>query len=184
LKQVMENPHVPEQVRAAVARHERPTAPETRPARRGDLAVVSNEAVTRIVCVTKVADTHLVAVLCSNEVEMATDHDVIVHRQGTYDLLLEAECYLVVLQSQVHNIVGTVDLDVVNAIRESLRTDGESVESCTRHLDHTADYTTGSPLGGINDPRRAFMEQELDDVIVLRDLAHRAIFDDGWNPGR
>jgi hypothetical protein len=40
------------------------------------------------------------------------------------------------------------------------------------------------PLGGLDDPRRTFMERELDDVIALRDRAHRRLFGDGWNPGR
>lgn len=146
---------------------------------RGDLAVVTNAGVTRIVCVTEVTATHLVAVLCSNETDMATDHDVVLRRPGTYDLLLEADCYLVVLQSQLRGLVGTVDLEAVNAVRESLFTAGASVESFTCR----PGFDVGPPLGGIWDRRRSFMERELDDVVVLRDLAHAVLFDDGWNPG-
>lgn len=175
----MSNSRVPQRVRDAAARQHRPPAPQLRPAVRGDLAVVANEDVTRIVCVTAVTDTHLVAVLCSNEVEMATDHDMVLRRPGTYDLLLEAECYLVVLESQVRGIVGTVDLEVVNAVRDSLFSDGESVECFVHH----PGYEVGLPLGGLFDPRRAFLERELDDVVVLRAPAHRLLLDDGWNPG-
>lgn len=159
---------VPEPVRAAAAAHPPPPPPVRREARRGDFAVVAHENVTRIVCVTQVTDSHLVAVLCSNEVEMATDRDVVVHRPGTYDLLIEAACHLVVLPAQVCGIVGSVDLDVVNAVRDGERVDGFSV---------------GLPLCGVVDPRWEFMEHELDDVVVLRDLAHRVLLD-GWNPGR
>jgi hypothetical protein len=179
LNQVMPPP-VPDPIIAAAAHHHPPTPPEHRPTARGALAVVAGGAVTRIVCVTDVTDTHLVAVLCSNETDMATDHDVVVHRPDTYDLLLEAECYLVVLAEQVRAIVGTVDLDAVNAIRSSLHTDGASVAA----LHHQHGYTIGLPLGGLDDPRRTFMERELDDVIALRDRAHRRLFGDGWNPGR
>lgn len=151
-----------------------------REATRGDLAIVTNDHVTRIVCITDVTDTHLVAVLCSNEVEMATDHDVIVHRPNSYDLLCEAELYLVCLPTQVREIVGSVDLDAIGAVRDSLRSDGASTEA----LAGERRYSTGMPLGGIDDPRRAFAERELDDVVVLRDPAHQLLFDDGWNPGR
>lgn len=156
-----------------------PTPTSPLEVRRGDLAVIEAEHVTRIICVTDVTDTHLVAVLTCPATEMATDHDIIVHRAGTYDLVLEAECYLVVLATQVRNIVGHVNLDTVNAVRTSLRSDGASVAHHTQH----PDYSTGLPLGGVSDPRRAHKERELDDIVVLRNPAHRVLFDDHWNPG-
>jgi hypothetical protein len=160
-----------------------------RPRCRGDLVVVVNESVRRVVVVTASAEQHLVATLCSSALDMATEHDVVLSHPLLCPLVIETGCPLVVLRSQVCAHLGTIDLDAVNVAREQPGTATARVTvtvACPDPTEHTVDalVVAGRPLCGATDPRWRFMERELDDVVVLRDPAHRVIFDDGWNPGR
>jgi hypothetical protein len=160
-----------------------------RPWGRGDLVVVENESVRRVVVVTAAAEQHLVATLCSSAPDMATEHDVVLSHPLPCPLVIETGCPLVVLRSQVCAHLGTVDLDAVNVAREQSGTATTRVALVGADADPAglavdAVITAGRPLCGPTDPRWQFMQRELDAVVVLRDPAHRAIFGDGWNPGR
>lgn len=104
-------------------------------------------------------------VLVSNELEQATDLDVVVtgeEARAPFDLLLEAELYGPIFTEQVVGRVGRVARPVVDALNSSISTDGESVQG----------YQGGPPLAGADDPRRRFKSEQLP---TLRHLTRAAM---------
>lgn len=116
----------------------------------------------RVVLVTGTEETvkTLNILLASNRTEMATDLDAIVGREASsasYDLLLQGELYGPIFAEQLDGLVGSITPDAARALARALDTDGASLEG----------FDVGLPLGGIDDPRRSFKDEELEDLMRL-----------------
>ena len=93
--------------------------------------------------------------LTSNEIEMATDIDLIVSSDDTklpFSLLMEAELYGPIFSEQIVGIVGNIGKMEFDSFRNSLLTDGESIEN----------FNIGLPLSGPHDQRRLFKHSEFE----------------------
>ncbi|AXV09802.1 hypothetical protein DVS28_b0032 (plasmid) [Euzebya pacifica] len=97
--------------------------------------------------------------LVSNRTQMATDFDAIIPagRATAYDLLVQGELYATIGIDRLIGVVGRVPAQTTAAISRALRTDGASL--------HGMAY--GPPLGGPDDPRRAFKADELGSLLRL-----------------
>lgn len=166
---------IPQWLTDALADYTPPPAPRPGPAHRNDFAIVrgsvGESTVQRVVLITEEHERHFTVLLCHPYKEMATDYDVIALRDNTYDLVIGTDLYGVVLKHQVVGIVGSVSDELRDAARHSLHTDGESVEGIGPRA---------MPLGGVDDPRRRFKEEELEDLMILRNDAHRLLLGDDW----
>lgn len=130
----------------------------------GALAIASSSDLRRrrVVLVTATDDaTRTVNVLlASNRTEMATDLDLIVRTDESgapYDLVVQAELYGPIFQEQLDGQVGEIDAAATQAVTDALDTDGESLDG----------REVGMPLGGLDDPRRAFKDHELGELMDL-----------------
>jgi hypothetical protein len=111
---------------------------------------------------TKTATIHLV----TNETEMATDLDLIVHGSEAdmpFDTVIQSELYAPLFTDQLRGVVGHLDYRQLRAIKNALMSDGESLEG----------FTTGSALAGPDDPRRIFKEEELTELQKLASECRR-----------
>jgi hypothetical protein len=105
--------------------------------------------------------------LAASAKEFATDLDLVVSSDASglpYDLVIQGELYGTVFEEQVVAVVGTLDPALAIAADEAVASDGESLEA----------YETGWPLGSMEDPRRAFKEQQLDELEALVRECRRA----------
>lgn len=170
------NNEIPEALRAAIAEHHAkhgpPRRPEQRPVRRGDFALVYadgtssypvcdtslREPVQRIMLVANVRDDAVTAYLCSNEIEAATDFDLIVRDSLPFAVIVERELYGCVDHDQFNGVVGTLDSERMDAVSKALHTDAESLKRWER----------GLPLSPFpSDWRRTWKEQELSVLQTL-----------------
>ena len=164
----------PPAVRAA-ATAAKLTAPVRRSAARvaaGDLVTAAGDTYARrIVLVTTVHDDGLIACrVAHNCPEMATDHDLIVDpAESGYPcrLVICGELHVTIGPAQTLEIVGRVPRAAAEAVRLATVTDAESLDG----------HPSGLPLGGIGDPRRRFLTDELPDV---QDLAAPMIRERVW----
>lgn len=165
---------VPPAVRAA-ATAAKLTAPVRRSAARaaaGDLVTAAGDTYARrIVLVTTVHDDGLIACrVAHNCPEMATDHDLIVDpAESGYPcrLVICGKLHVTIGPAQALEIVGRVPRAAAEADRLATVTDAESLDG----------HPSGLPLGGIGDPRRRFLTDELPDV---QDLAAPMIRERVW----
>jgi hypothetical protein len=105
--------------------------------------------------------------LAASAKEFATDLDLVVPPKVSelpYDVLVQGELYGTIFEEQVVATIATLDPALAAAADAALASDGESLEA----------YETGSPLGSIDDPRRAFKEHELDELEALVRECRRA----------
>lgn len=128
----------------------------------GSLAVVDScDGKTRRMAIVTDVDADVCRVqLVTNYLEMATDFDMRVTESDTgfpTTLLIQPELYGSIFPNQIVRIVGAIAPELVAAVKNSLASDGESVP-----IDRS-----GLPLGWLDDPRRAFKEEELDDLVNL-----------------
>jgi hypothetical protein len=134
----------------------------------GELGVVrsstysdtSNVLVRFVIVVSRDETTRTLAIhLATNEVEQATDLDLIVdpERGLPFHLVLQGELYGPVFEEQLDGIATRFGIDVTDAVAAALVSDGESLSN----------YRSGQPLGDASDPRREFKKQELDDLEKL-----------------
>lgn len=130
----------------------------------GALVVASSSDLRRrrVVLVTAADDATktLNVLLASNRSEMATDLDLIVRADESgapYDLVVQAELYGPIFQEQLDRHVGEIDAEATQDVAHALDSDGESL----------AGREVGMPLGGLDDPRRAFKGNELEELLDL-----------------
>ena len=98
--------------------------------------------------------------LASNALDQATDLDLVVQSAESgaqYDLMIQTELYGPVFVEQLDRLVGRCGSAATEAIRSALPTDGDSLHG----------WSAGIPLGGPDDPRRRFKEDEL---LELREI--------------
>lgn len=91
---------------------------------------------------------------------MATDLDAIVRPEESgapYDLLVQGELYGPIFEEQLDGRVGQLDGAATQALAQALDSDGASLDG----------REVGLPLGGVDDPRRAFKDDELDELMQL-----------------
>lgn len=168
---------MPEQLRQAVAEHRRanpPMVPLNRPHRVGDIVTVRGESLTRFALIVKTHELHCQLLLCTNEIDMATDMDAIVH-VTPFKLAIFTEMYFAALHDALAKVWGSITPDQAKAVQMSLHTDGESLE--------LAGLETGiAPLGmSPFDARREYRHHIIDELHDLRGPAH-AVLLEGWNP--
>lgn len=130
----------------------------------GALAVATSADLRRrrVVLVTAAdgATKTLNVLLASNRIEMATDLDVIVRPEESgapYDLVVQGELYGPIFQEQLDGHVGHIDTAATRALAHALDSDGESLDG----------REVGTPLGGVDDPRRVFKDNELEELMDL-----------------
>lgn len=129
----------------------------------GDIVLVSNADGTKkrfMLIISNVIE-RLTAFMVTNDIDMATDLDVVVKPDDTgapWTLMVQPELYVSLTMGQLGHVVGRVPIDIVDGLRDALRSDGESVEA----------YRVGAPLGGPTDPRRRFKREELKDLVTFR----------------
>ena len=98
--------------------------------------------------------------LATNRTEMATDLDAVVDHTNSsapYDLLIQGELYGPIFAEQLDGRVGSITADAALALARALDTDGESLKG----------FDVGLPLGGVDDPRRSFKDEELVELMHL-----------------
>lgn len=98
--------------------------------------------------------------LVSNEIENATDLDLIVEAGDAglpFTAMIQAELYGPLFIEQLQGRVGSISDGERNAVATALVTDGASLD----------EQMTGLPLGDYSDPRRAFKKSELYDLEEL-----------------
>ena len=98
--------------------------------------------------------------LTTNELEMATDLDMRIDpEQSAFptELLAQPELFGPVFKSQLIELVGQISPQMTESLAHALRSEGGSIPA---HL-------SGLPLGGPDDPRRSFKEDELDDLDAI-----------------
>ena len=140
----------------------------------GEIAVVETPdgSARRVVLVATSDEVGICTVLlASNMLDQATDIDVLVRSEESgapYDLMLQAELYGPVFREQLDRLVGQCAPDATSAITLALRTDGESL----------AGRETGTPLGGLDDPRRRFKEEELGELLPIVSTCRRWLMGD------
>lgn len=120
------------------------------------IAVIASDEATRT----------LVVQLVTNEVENATDLDLIVtSRDGSvpFAVAIQSELYGPIFSDQLERVVGKLSDHELHAVANALLTDGESLEG----------LLVGPPLGATDDPRRRFKERELDDLESLTAACRR-----------
>lgn len=129
----------------------------------GEIAVVEapDGSSRRVVLVASSDEAGITTVLlASNMIDQATDVDLLVRSEESgapYDLMVQAELYGPVFREQLDRLVGRCSPETTAAISSALRTDGESL----------AGLETGTPLGGVDDPRRRFKEEELGELLPI-----------------
>lgn len=131
------------------------------------LATDADETTSRIVLVTHVGETISRVLLVSNETDLASDFDVIVRDVVSWPIVIMPELFGTVFNSQLLEVLGTVNANTLQGLRDSLATDADSVA----HLE------TGVPLGAPDCPRRAFKERELDELLQIIAPSRQAIAD-------
>lgn len=135
----------------------------------GELAVAeSTDGATRRVVLLAGTDARGIGqiLLASNALDQATDLDLIVEPAESgapYELMIQAELYGPVFIEQLDRLVGRCSSQTTEAVRSALRTDGESLEG----------RTVGLPLGGVDDPRRRFKEDELVELQAIVSTCRR-----------
>jgi hypothetical protein len=128
----------------------------------GDLSVAcaspkesKADSVCRLVAVLGSDDSTKTAIiqLATNEIEQSTDLDLILGpgEVGPFAVAIQSELYGPLFIDQLRGSVGQLSSEHLDAIARALLTDGESLEG----------FPTGTPLGGPDDPRRAFKHEEL-----------------------
>ena len=152
---------------AAIAAHhaQHPPAPHVRALGSiGELAVAESlgGGLRRVVLVTGADESTrtLNIVMATNQIEAATDLDVVVDRNNSgarYDLVVEGELYGPIFSEQLDDLVGFAGVGLAQAVANALKTDGDSL----------AEFDVGLPLAGTEDPRRSFKESELLDLTEL-----------------
>lgn len=156
----------------------RQEAPEraTRPAKGfvGELVVADSDSgdLRRSFLITKVDSRTrtLEVLLVTNEVDMATDLDLIITGESSqvgYDLLAEGELYGVLFPEQLRIHLGAIGEDLAKAAAFAVRTDGDSLPG----------PMAGPPLAHPDDPRRAFKEAELTELIAFTSACRRFLID-------
>jgi len=162
---------IPEQIRqaASIAYASAPPGHHSSEVVVGEISVAvspsvscSDHALKRIVTVIgKNDEAETVDILLvSNEIENATDLDLIVTPDSTgipYTVMIQSELYGPVFSDQLIANVGSIDDDLREAVATALTSDGESLDG----------HETGLPLGGFSDPRRVFKVNELEDLEQL-----------------
>ena len=100
----------------------------------GELAVAESfgGSVRRVVLVTGADDSTrtLSIVMATNQIEAATDLDVLVDRNDSgaqYDLVVEGELYGPIFSEQLDDLVGFAGAGLAQAIATALETDGDSL---------------------------------------------------------
>lgn len=129
--------------------------------------------VSRIVAVAEINEHEETAeiFLITNEVEQATDLDLIVEPESTglpWRAVVQGELYGPILLEQLDPLPAEIPPQELRAVARAVRTDGESLRA----------LETGSALGDWNDPRREFKDQELDDLRALIDACR------DWRSGK
>lgn len=120
------------------------------------IAVIASDEATRT----------LVVQLATNEIENATDLDLIVRsREGgvPFAVAIQAELYGPIFSDQLDRGIGKINDRELHAVASALLTDGESLDG----------LPVGSPLGATDDPRRRFKERELNDLESLTEACRR-----------
>jgi hypothetical protein len=153
---------IPASVVEAINRLNRPRkslSSQNREVKVGDLVTVESTPPSSERCIGLAThidpDDRIVTIfLTSNEVECATDFDVVVSAKVSgldFDLLIEGEVYGPIFSDQIVDVIGSLPESLHVGVSRAVTSDGDSL----------LDLQAGLPLGSYSDIRRMFKRAEL-----------------------